>query len=351
MKYFLKQYLMALFLWNPLVCVLIEFGSGNYHIFGPSLIISLTVGTITATVCIIGTELCLSIIKNIFNLSENVCHKKLEALLTMALVTPGLFVGNEAAKVILHELTGSVSASTLFSGYFYAGLVIFIAFSSMTMSNYKNERRRLSFQMQKLEIENLKSKVSSLSSQMNPHFLFNSLNSIAAIIPDDPKAAELMTVRLADVYRGILKASRSDKHSLFDELNICRDYLEIEKIRFGARLRAIFLIEDGIELKKINTPVLIIQTLIENSVKHGLSPKIMGGSIQINIYSQEKHLFVEIVDDGLGINAHISQGAQSSLINCKERLKILYKGAAIFKTQIDDKGSQVIFGIPTETYV
>lgn len=340
---------MAIFLWNPLVCILIELGSGNFRVWGPSLIISLTVATVTATVCIFGAEFLLYLtreVRRFFKLRTIKFSKKVDVILTLALLTPGLLLGNEVAKVMLLQLTGQLSGFTHFSGYFYAGLVLFIVFTYVRFVDFKKEKRDLSFQLQKLEIENLKAKVSSLSSQMNPHFLFNSLNSIAAIIPDDPSAAELMTIKLADVYRGILRASQNDEHSLRDEVNICQDYLEIEKIRFGERLQTKISIESGLNIRTINAPVLIIQTLIENALKHGLSPKIEGGLIRLKVYSEKQHVFVEVEDDGVGINAPASDGHQVSMENCKERLKLLYKGAEIFKAKIDNKGSLVTFGIP-----
>ena len=122
-------------------------------------------------------------------------------------------------------------------------------------------------------------RLASLESRVHPHFLFNTLNSIAALIPDDPKGAERMTGRLATLMRSALDTAASPLVSLEQELDLVRAYLEIERVRFGDRLR--YTIEAPVELDAIPVPRLSLQTLVENSVKYAVTPRRAGATLAV----------------------------------------------------------------------
>lgn len=120
-----------------------------------------------------------------------------------------------------------------------------------------------------------------LKAQMQPHFLFNSLNSLAELIPHDALAAEEMAQKLSDLYKLILRNSDSRTASLSSEIAIARKYLEIERLRFEDRLR--FELSVPVEAERIQLPSLMIQTLVENAVKHGIANSMQGGKISLEV--------------------------------------------------------------------
>src|SRR5262249_8293100 len=143
------------------------------------------------------------------------------------------------------------------SVYFYEGIR-----SELEQKQLEEERAR------KLAAE---AQLSSLAAQVHPHFLFNTLNSISSLIPEDPKQAEDMVGKLAALLRFSLDANRQRLVPLRQELKIVADYLKIEKARFGKRLR--YSIEAPSELEALEVPPLSLQTLVENSVKFAVAPR------------------------------------------------------------------------------
>ncbi len=120
----------------------------------------------------------------------------------------------------------------------------------------------------------------ALQSQINPHFLFNTLNTISALVEDDPKAARQTIGQLADLFRYTLGCSHADAVTLGEEVQFVRDYLSIERARFRKRLQV--ELPEG-RLPDVRIPGLVLQPLVENAIKHGIAPLIDGGSVQVNI--------------------------------------------------------------------
>jgi signal transduction histidine kinase len=173
-----------------------------------------------------------------------------------------------------------------------------------------------------LEKERLRALLTRLQDQMNPHFLFNTLNTVAALIPQDPKKAEKMVVKLSGLLQGVLAAGRKTRHPLRQELDFCRDYLEIEQARFGKRLKVAFKIEKGIEASNLLVPVLILQPLVENAVKHGLSSKASGGNVWLHCRKDQGQLVIRVEDDGVGFGKSPYSGSGIALENGRKRLAL-----------------------------
>jgi len=142
--------------------------------------------------------------------------------------------------------------------------------------------------------------LASLESRVQPHFLFNTLNSIAALIHDDPAGAERMTGQLASLLRSSLD-QQTPLVPLDEELRTVRNYLEIERVRFGDRLR--YDISADRAAGDVHVPRLAVQTLVENSVKYAVSPRREGASIAVRASSDNGHVRVEVEDDGPGFDA------------------------------------------------
>ncbi len=184
----------------------------------------------------------------------------------------------------------------------------------------------------------------ALRAQVNPHFLFNSLNTIADLIVRDPPRAETMTLRLASVFRHVLTHSARPLTSVHDEMEFLRTYLNIEEVRFGDRLRAEIEVEAGAAALEI--PSLILQPLVENALKHGLGPKTGPGHLWISARLEGTGICLRVEDDGLGRQSGV---AGMGLTNVGERLRTLYgeRASLTFEPRAGG-GSRVTVRIPRD---
>jgi two-component system LytT family sensor kinase len=174
----------------------------------------------------------------------------------------------------------------------------------------------------------------ALRAQINPHFLFNSLNSIANLIEANPPAAETMTLRLARVFRYVLAHSSHATSSICDEIEFLRAYLEIEKARFGDRLNVQFDIAPDAEKEHI--PSLILQPIVENALKHGLAPKVGPGRLWISAHVQRDQLCVKVEDDGIGAawaSLRKKNGNPASAV--KENNRVSPSGMGLIEERLD----------------
>ena len=170
----------------------------------------------------------------------------------------------------------------------------------------------------------MQARLEALSSQINPHFLFNTLNSVSSLIRTSPEEARTMVVKLSRILRRRLR-NQDHFSPLHDELAFIDDYLAIELVRFGDKLRVEKHIEPG--ASDMLVPSMLLQPLVENSIRHGLSGKVEGGTITLRARRNGQRLLLEIEDDGVGIPEAQLSGIFNKGIgvsNVKERLKVLY---------------------------
>jgi signal transduction histidine kinase len=169
-----------------------------------------------------------------------------------------------------------------------------------------------------------RAQLEALRAQINPHFLFNSLNSIAQLISTDPERAEECVERLAEIFRYLLQSENRSFVTLEDELDIADAYLDIERARFGERLEVAFVVDEAVRHHVV--PTLILQPLIENAVRHGVSQKVGGGKVSVEAQLDGGELQVIVRDTGVGmragIEASLSRGV--GLRNVYDRLVQLY---------------------------
>lgn len=184
-----------------------------------------------------------------------------------------------------------------------------------------------------LELENLKTKISALTIQINPHFLFNTLNTIAYYIKADPSLSERMTIKLSNLFQKILEASKKEKQSLEEELNISSEYLDIEKIRFPQKFSYEVRVDPSVSTKDIMLPSLVLQPLVENAFKYGISKSEDPGTISILI-RKKRFYHIIIKNTQVKDETEISKGSQTAFENCKKRLELIYREKATLTLDI-----------------
>ena len=170
-----------------------------------------------------------------------------------------------------------------------------------------------------LETRLAEAETAALRAQLQPHFLFNTLNAISAVVPDDPIMAQRLIARLGDLLRLSIDQHRGQRSSLAEELEFTDVYLAIEQVRLGGRLR----IQRNIAAETLNAtvPTLLLQPLAENAVRHGLSPQVAGGTLTIEAAIEGAKLRITVADDGKGA-AKVVDGV--GLGNARARLQQLY---------------------------
>jgi two-component system LytT family sensor kinase len=186
---------------------------------------------------------------------------------------------------------------------------------------------RIEHRLEEQEKLLLTARVEALASQINPHFLFNTLTSISSLIRSNPETARTVIVKLSGLLRRLLR-SRDHFVTLREELESIDEYLDIEVIRFGPQLK----VDKHISADTLETivPSMILQPLVENSIKHGFSRKVGGGRILLRSFRQNGNAIIEVEDDGLGMTREQLSTALSDgigLSNVNERLAVIY-GAA-----------------------
>ena len=178
---------------------------------------------------------------------------------------------------------------------------------------------------------------------MHPHFLFNTLNAISELIHENPERAERTVERLAVLLRAELDATERGTVALDRELDLVRDYLEIEKTRFGDRLTYGFDI--GADAHTCPIPPLSVQTLVENSIKHAIAPSPNGGRIQVKAATENGRLTVSVWDNGPGFDLS-SAIPGHGLENLQSRLSARFGGAAALGVSRSDGGTLVTVSLP-----
>jgi len=206
----------------------------------------------------------------------------------------------------------------------YAGTVMAVAIALKVLNNV-----RIEMKLEQQERLLLQARMEALQSQINPHFLFNTLNSIASLVRADPDSARLMIVRLGNILRRLLRKGDSFV-PLREEFEFLDDYLDIEVARFGHDKLKVVKELDPVSLDLL-VPSMILQPLVENAVKHGFASKVEAGTIYLRSRSFDHRLVIEVEDDGVGMpvaGSSQSSGTGIGMVNVTERLQVVYGDAA-----------------------
>lgn len=206
----------------------------------------------------------------------------------------------------------------------------------------RRRSRMAELERERLRAEAAEQRLVALSSQLQPHFLFNTLQGISTLIHRDPQAADEMLTRLSDLLRDVLGNRDRTRVTLADEIRYARTYLEIARIRFGPRLT--FDIDVPDELHRASVPLFLLQPLIENALKHGVGAQIRGGRIGIQGRRDGDRLSIEVRDDGPGFGAS-APSERVGLGNTRERLDAAFPNDHRLSLT-NDKGAVVRIEIP-----
>src|SRR5688572_20733288 len=206
---------------------------------------------------------------------------------------------------------------------------------------------RIEHRLQEQEKLLMAARVEALASQINPHFLFNTLTSILSLIRSQPETARVLIVKLSGLLRRLL-SSQEHFVTLREELEAIDEYLDIEKMRFGTKL----VIEKQIDPASLDVvvPSMLLQPIVENSIKHGLEPKLGEGRITIRSSRKDGHAIIDVIDNGVGVSpdeAGRVKGNGIGLRNVNERLQVIY--GSNYQLQLDsvpDEGTCARIIIP-----
>lgn len=219
------------------------------------------------------------------------------------------------------KLTISVGVSFVFAS------VRFLLFTFSELK--KNEQKEKEIEFTILKEKSKQAELDSLRAKINPHFLYNALNSIASLATTDARKTEQMALALSDFFKYAINREQKQLNTLSEELNAIRTYLEIEKVRFGERLS--FQIDCPEELLNIQIPQLLIQPLVENAIKHGLSQITENGLISILVCKEENQLKIRVYDNGPAFPDGPLSGF--GIQNTQERIALLYGAKATINWQ------------------
>jgi LytS/YehU family sensor histidine kinase len=192
------------------------------------------------------------------------------------------------------------------------------------LSQARKDSLALELRLERAETRRLQAQLAALTAQLNPHLMFNALNTIAELVHEDADEAERTVLRLSDLYRGVLRATQCEQHSLEEELALCQAYLDVERARFQDRLIAHVEVAPGLDARRVQVPVLVLEPLVENAVTHGLLDRARGGSVWISARAQAATLELEVRDDGIGLGRSGREGSGLGLENTRQRLHLRY---------------------------
>ena len=220
-----------------------------------------------------------------------------------------------------------------------------IAYARTVKAEAKAAEAHHTAEEESLKRQVVEARMAAMQAQVEPHFLFNTLASIDHLIETDPARASTMQKNLIALLRASMPAMREKSTNLGRELEVVRPYLEILKVRMGERLQPQVTVPEG--LYSADFPPMMLQSLVENAIKHGLEPKAEGGSLSVAAEVIHGKLAVSVADTGVGFAKAPTAGTGTGLTNIRERLKLIYGDAAELKiAENTPSGTRVTIVVP-----
>jgi sensor histidine kinase YesM len=273
---------------------------------------------------------------------------------------PSFIIGYQFAASILYAFLVSIalriimlSTDQMFFGesmpgtYLLESFLIYFIHQFIFTAYHSWWKLQLRLAKQKeLEVALEKQKLAVLKAQIEPHFLFNTLNSISASVPPSQETTRILIAQLADTFRYALDVNERQWISVNEEIEFLKCWLALEECRFGDRLRVVYKIEERCLQQSI--PAMVLQPIIENALRHGLSPKREGGQVTIECSMSEDALAVSISDTGVGYEGDLKEmfGKGIGLQNSCRRLQLLFNET--LGVERGDKGLRFYFRVPLQ---
>lgn len=296
----------------------------NWNYFGLlSLFVQWTVLTSAALICLLRKRL------------QQFTTAKATVLIAL-LVVADVFVFSVFADKVLHPEPGLSNWMAIGKKLLAALLITLMVLRYFYLQHQHQQQRQAEMQ----------ARLTALQARIQPHFLFNSMNTIASLISTRPEQAEDAVLDLSELFRASLR-TQDRLIPLSEELALCRRYLAIEGLRLGARLRIVWDIAADLELQAI--PPLTLQPLIENAVYHGIQPRPEGGVITIKVYRNQQFVYLLVQNPRPQSGASSHSGNQMALDNIKARLQALFGEPAVLKHSHQNDVYTVTLRLPWQT--
>lgn len=231
-------------------------------------------------------------------------------------------------RMVLEPAALSDGAGLHFVGWLFItlpfGVAVYLAVVGIEHAiRYYDEAREREIQVARLSEQLSGARFSALQAQLNPHFLFNTLNTIAVLVRDGDRTGAVRIVeQLSDVLRRTLSRHRANEVTLQEELELVRQYLAIEQVRFSDRLRITFEIDDAVLSAAV--PSFALQHLVENAIRHGIARRLEAGQVTVTARRDGDSLEMSVSDDGPGIDVQTASPTRHGIENTRERLRALY---------------------------
>ncbi len=268
-------------------------------------------------------------------------HLVASAVFSLAYILLRAVLGQAQSRLSGVPVTFTEAFDPLVVKTFHFNLLIYWVIVSVSHAfSYYRQYQERALRATELERRLAQARLQALQMQLNPHFLFNTLNAISSLMHKDIAAADRMITRLADLLRYALDTTDAHEVPLGKELAFLERYLEIEKIRFGTRLSV--RVDIAPEVQDARVPNLILQPLVENAIKHGIERRARPGVIELIARSQNALLHIEVRDNGPGLVTDQPAREGIGLSNTRARLQQLYGGAHRFELRNGEAGGLVV---------
>lgn len=256
----------------------------------------------------------------------------------------GAMLAGAALLMVIRPLLGAEIFLAVMGVTFYTATLVFagltVTRSARTLYDHATTQAAAAAQARS---EAATAQLAALQERMNPHFLFNALNTIASLVRSNPRAAERVVEHLSDVMRQTLERSAGTTGTVQQELDYVRAYLALEQERWGERLRVVWDVDPHVSERPL--PPLVLQPLVENALKHGLGGRMDGGEVRISVRAlPDGGVTIGVADDGTGFPPRWREG--TGLGNLRQRLRTMYGDAATLEAERRDAGASVVVTIP-----
>lgn len=238
----------------------------------------------------------------------------------------GMFVGVELSYLIVSLIFQvPYMPSSHLEDYKFTFIIVLIVGTVIYFYNAQKATMKARLQEKELDLVRIKqlktqAELQTLQSKINPHFLYNALNSIASLIHEDADKAEDMTLKLSKLFRYSINSQQENLARVADEMEIVNTYLAIEKVRFGDRIAFSTMIDPDLHNQRI--PRFLIQPLVENALKHGLQNTAKNGTLDIVLLQQDRRLLIEVSDNGTPFPQELNMGY--GMQSTYDKLNLLY---------------------------